>query len=125
MEWHCLLWFNFASNGFSHFGIIYNNLNYSTTDSQTILSLNTWQHLAFTLNGNNSVIYLNGQIIAESSSMLKPKAIVRANCYFGRSNWNDAMANASFDEIKFFNRALSKQEIFEEYSNSYPILKRL
>jgi hypothetical protein len=80
-----------------------------------ILPLKTghWNHLAATMQGNTAYFYVNGVLSSTRQSFLL-RSVVRNNCYIGRSNWNDPIANALFDEIKFFNRYLTQQEIIND-----------
>ena len=89
-------------------------------NSASQLDINKWQHLAFVLDNQNAYIYIDGVQTGFQSSFTIPKNVVRTQCYIGKSNWvNDRLADADFDEIKFFNRALTKQEIIVEMDNDF------
>lgn len=76
-----------------------------------------WEHFAMTLSVNHAQIYLNGQLIGESSTFVSPTQVVRSYCFIGRSNWGNVNANGFFDEIKIYNRALSSNEILNDMNS--------
>ena len=77
------------------------------------LPLNQWTHLACVLSGTTGTIYVNGSAVA-SGLMNRPRAISRAGCYLGRSNWaRDSYANANFDEVRIWNVARTAAQIQE------------
>lgn len=98
-------------SGYPVFSI--SNLNdYTDVNSQIILPLNVWIHFMGILNGTNGKLYLNWTEVGSNSNMRIPKNISRSKCYIGKSIWNtDAYANADFDDIRIYKRALSLEEI--------------
>ena len=92
-------------NGSSEQGITY---NFATP-------LNTWTHFAVTQSGNTCSIYINGALVATTTSItIKPSAIGSTNQnYLGKSQWNDPMFKGAIDEFKIYSRALSASEIAE------------
>ncbi len=95
--------------------------NYYLNTNPTALNVNKWQHLALVLDVSVAYIYIDGIQKASRSSLSLPKNEVRSKCFIGKSNWymNDDLANADFDEIKIFNRALTQQEIISEMNNDF------
>ena len=85
--------------------------------SSESISLNNWYHLAFTLNGTNAYIYVNGQITA-SGSLIIPSNIVLNYNYFGYSS-DGYVADAKLDMIKFYGRYLSLPEIQTELTQIF------
>jgi hypothetical protein len=84
------------------------------------VSLNVWTHLAWVFDAKNSLVYVNGSLSA-NQTMWAPKNLLRQQVYIGRSNWHftvykDSDAQAYFDDIKIYNRALSGQEIMQDMS---------
>jgi hypothetical protein len=76
------------------------------------LQLNTWTHLAATIDaGGNAVIYINGQIMNEGPVWL-PQPAARGNSYIGKSNWApDPAFDGWMASLRMYNRALSSTEI--------------
>ena len=78
-----------------------------------------WLHLAATLSGNNGTIYGNGVSGAFLNHMSIPVGVTRTRCYIGRAAWQifysenypvkDAIAY--YDDVMFFNKALSATNI--------------
>nr|WP_314897850.1 LamG-like jellyroll fold domain-containing protein [uncultured Flavobacterium sp.] len=85
--------------------------------------LNTWTHFAVTQSGNTCRIYINGTLVATSTSIsIKPSTIGSTNQnYLGKSQWPDPMFKGTIDEFKIHNRALSATEIAESAKLSQTI----
>lgn len=76
------------------------------------LSLNQWNHVAGTLNGTTATIYVNGVVAGTMTLNTPPTNVSRNNCYIGKSNHPaDGPLNASLDEVRIWNRALTQCEI--------------
>lgn len=72
-----------------------------------------WTHMASTFNGSFLNMYVNGVLVGSSPSGY-PTNIVRINNFIGKSYYSsNSMANAIFDEIRFYDRALSQTEIMQ------------
>lgn len=83
-------------------------------------TLNKWQHVAFVLNYTTFLIYLDGnQMINQTCSKIMPNNLIRNVNFLGRSSVypSDQDANADYDELKIFNRALTQNEINFEMNN--------
>jgi len=84
--------------------------------SNTQLTMNQWQFLAATYNGNILRIYRNGQIISETTKSISLPRINRTKCFIGRSNWAvDGYSRSILDELKFYNKGLADVEINRLY----------
>jgi hypothetical protein len=80
-------------------------------------TLNTWFHMAWTVSGSLTQVYANGVQVLTNGAAYAPNAVNRTQCYFGKSNFADGIANADFDEIKLYNRALSQTEVQNDFNN--------
>ena len=95
--------------------------NTSFVSSPDPQPLNTWFHLASVFDGQSLMLYVNGNLVASSISKA-PLNVNRTRCYIGRSNWynstggGDPDANACFDDLMLYNRALTPYEI-QDYMN--------
>ncbi len=79
--------------------------------NQTI-PLNTWTHIAATLNGTTGTIFINGNASGTHTFTTPPVNIIRNNCYIGKSNWGgDPNSDAIFDELRIWNTAKTAIEI--------------
>jgi hypothetical protein len=68
--------------------------------------------------GTNARLYYNGNQISTASvnSMIVPNTINRTNNYIARSNWTaDAYYQGNIYSVLIYNRALSQQEILQNY----------
>lgn len=62
------------------------------------------------MNGTTASVYVNGQL-ANSGTVLVPANVSRANCFIGKSNWNEPNTNAKFDEFRIWNVARTNEQI--------------
>lgn len=75
----------------------------------------SWTHVAAFHDGYGFGFYLNGALQAYQSNQPVPVGVRRGDCYFGRSAfYEDGYPQATFDEIKIFNRSLSSTEILND-----------
>lgn len=79
------------------------------------LPQNQWVHLALVQSGDICKIYADGVEIASGTVILKPSGLGKTTAnYLIKSQWpSDPFLNASMDEFKIYNRALSASEIVE------------
>ena len=83
------------------------------------IPLNQWVFLAGVADGNNAAIYKNGQLWTSMATTFTSTGVTRTTNYIGRSNWSaDSYANALFDDIRIYNRALSAQDIQDLYNET-------
>lgn len=94
------------------------------TDS--ILVANQWYYVAGVYNGSSTKIYVNGQLEGTSTfsnaSPFNPGGAYypTIGSYSGPSNQLGACLNGTIDEIKVYSRALSAEEILENYQEYAP-----
>lgn len=77
-----------------------------------VLPTNVWSHVAVTLGTSGAQMYVNGTLVAESSTVtihtLDFKPVLN---YIGRSQYPDPLLNANIDDFRVYNYALSATEI--------------
>ena len=78
--------------------------------ANSYLENNVWYHTAYSINGTDASIYINGQLYASGYVTSLNGASTNANT-FGSTIFP---AYAILDDIKIFNRALSEDEIADE-----------
>ena len=74
---------------------------------------NTWTHVAVTLSGSNATIYLNGAVVASSTTMTnEPSGLgsTPAN-YIGKSAGSDPNLSGTLDEFLIYETALGAADI--------------
>ena len=81
--------------------------------SSVNFTLNVWTHLGVTFDGAYLKIFMNGELVGQGISGI-PLNVNRTNNFIGRS-WSagNPNINAIFDELRFYNRDLSQNEIKE------------
>ncbi|KAI0379621.1 acetyl-CoA carboxylase [Hypomontagnella monticulosa] len=72
-----------------------------------------WTHIAVTLTGSTGTLYVDGKVVGTNTAMtLNPSNLDNpGNRWIGRSQYADALLNATVDEFHIFDRALSDAEI--------------
>jgi len=84
-----------------------------------------WHHVCatWTPTGTLGKVFIDG-VLTGSNAMGAPVAGVRANCYIGRSNWGfppegpDPNFNGGMGAIQIYSRALSDQEITQNFNTT-------
>jgi hypothetical protein len=108
------------NGGTSPYLSIYQGNTAGSVIANYTFTLGVWTHLASVFNGSQGFIYVNGTLHG-NHTMSIPNNVQRQNCFIGRSNWHatyaDPDANAFFDDIKIYNRALSSEEIALDMTN--------
>jgi len=91
--------------------------------SKTVLNLNEWYHVAVTVDGSNSKIYINGNLEASISSPYGYSGCYPAKFIFSNVNscWGYSYSHDAFhgaiDEVAIYDRALTADEIQQHYQN--------
>ncbi|MBS2098459.1 RICIN domain-containing protein [Carboxylicivirga linearis] len=71
-----------------------------------------WVHLAVTLSDNGAVMYMNGEVVAESTDLtIRPSDFNPAFNYIGRSQNSITLFNGYVDDFRVYNYSLSATEI--------------
>lgn len=83
-------------------------------DASSPLKPNEWTHVAAVLSGGIAKLYYNAVLVA-TGTQFSPRSVIRRSNYIGKGNFpGDQNADATYDEIKIFDNALSEREIREE-----------
>ncbi|QRK11371.1 glycoside hydrolase family 127 protein [Archangium violaceum] len=80
------------------------------------LPLDTWSHIAVTLDGHAAHLYVNGVLVGSNSAVsLTPAALGTLRDYWiGRSHYGaDPLYVGGIDELNLYSRALSAEEVAE------------
>jgi hypothetical protein len=82
-----------------------------------------WHHVCATWNSANTTgkIFIDGVLTGSNTSMPPPVVSARTNCYIGKSNWGhgpDPNFNGGMGAIQIYSRALSDEEIAQNYNTS-------
>ncbi len=108
-----------SSSSMPELSIFNGNISIAGATSPSI-QLNEWTHLTISFDESlNFKIYVNANLTANSNWNKPLKNVTRIYNYIGRAdNYpGDRDLNAIVDELKIFNRALTRQEIQFEMNN--------
>ena len=86
-------------------------VNGGSVTASKVIEQNKWQHFAVTMTGTgDTVIYKNGQSVA-TGKITVPRNVTRTSNFLGKSNSPDALYQGYMDEVAFYNKALTPQQI--------------
>jgi hypothetical protein len=116
------LWMNFDTNGSDKLDIyLGDTTNKGYHSSNTAIARNTWSHVAFTYNDTTDELklYINGQLdrTITTSGMLNFDTTIVLG---GREYGNLEFFKGLIDEVAFYNRVLSAEEIRARYLDGPP-----
>jgi hypothetical protein len=100
------------------YGFTFDGTLLSQFETSAIINLNKWYFVAFVLSGTTGYIYVNGNQVG-NGTLNVPNNITRRSNFIGKSNWNDAYADAIYDEFKIYQGALSFCILINEYILNY------
>ncbi|MFC1685908.1 LamG-like jellyroll fold domain-containing protein [Nanoarchaeota archaeon] len=91
----------------------------SAYDIQTGADLpgNIWYHVAFTYNGTDGIIYVNGSQYASKSSLTL--ATTSSNITIGKQSWDDGVLTGKIDDVRVYNYSLSANQINQIYQEGF------
>ena len=77
------------------------------------IPLNKWSHIVGVLDeAYNGKVYVNSNLTQQSTANVFPPNVIRDSNFIGKSWFNDdPLADAVFDDLRFYNRSLSVEEI--------------
>ena len=106
-----------GSNGKLSFVIAKDNSNqWPEALTTSVMSADTWHHVAGTFNGTHLIAYVDGDI--EKTTII-PYTLIETSTYtleLGRSPFDDARQfNGLIDEVRVWNRSLSEEELQQVY----------
>ena len=123
--WHFILLTFYLSNSNSVLTpmFYYGSGSRSNITSSTSLNLNTWYHVAYTQQGAQGSLYINGSLVGSGSTASQFTNATYATLtqnYIGYSVDGDGPnLNGSIDDLMIFNRSLSQSEIFSTMKNLF------
>ncbi|WP_163323769.1 LamG-like jellyroll fold domain-containing protein [Draconibacterium mangrovi] len=102
--------------GQTEFGVKSNGMEY--TLNAAALPANKWAHLVVTLGENGAYIYLDGQLLAESVTMvIKPSDLDLVMNYIGINISTKKIFEGVIDDYRIYNYQLSGTEVAELYDD--------
>ena len=76
------------------------------------MSTGIWTHVAVTLGSSGAHMYVNGQLVAESTAFsISPLDFKPILNYIGRSQYPDPLFNGNIDDFRLYNYVLSASEV--------------
>ena len=98
-----------------------NGVDYNEIDSPSYVSMGMqtgqWYHIAFTADGSNLKLYMNGSLVKSASETFAPVG----NTYplrIAEGSYSNYPFNGLIDDVRIYNRALSATEIQAIYNNT-------
>ena len=76
------------------------------------LPAGSWHHVAVTLNGTASTLYVDGTSVDTKTLTLNPTSLgTTTNNWLGRSSFNDPYLQGRLDKLRIYSRALGASEV--------------
>ncbi|MGY5355618.1 LamG-like jellyroll fold domain-containing protein [Wenyingzhuangia sp. IMCC45467] len=95
-----------------YFGLKNNGSEQSLSSSE--LPAGQWSHVAITLSNDNAVLYVNGQMVDESTSIsISPNDFKPILNYIGRGQHSSIPFNGRIEDFRIYNYSLSAEKIAE------------
>lgn len=105
---HIVYSVNLTANGFA--GSIYTTDGTKKFSAAKIVNDNNWHHYAITYDGSNIITYLDGKECSRTELTGRIKRDASRDIVIGRNPWGNSFEGL-MDEIRIYDRALSKDEI--------------
>jgi hypothetical protein len=88
----------------------------------TVLATGTWVHVAVTLSGHTTTLYVDGSPVASNVVSPNPTGFDfrPANNYIGKSQFSDPLFNGRIDDLRIYDYALSGTQVAALASNTAP-----
>ena len=76
-------------------------------------AIGVWSHIVITMEGSIGIMYINGVEVGRKEDFsINPSNLgITTQNYFGKSQYPDPYLNATLDEFRVYNRALSSTEV--------------
>ena len=98
-------------------GIVFNT-------NSAVLTASTWQHVVVTYSNKVLYVYVDGVSVSVTKSYddITGSANISNSLYFGSRNGSDRFFDGAMDDVRFWNRALTSDEVLElfEYVEENP-----
>ena len=88
-----------------------NNGVVSQLITTTALTIGAWTHIATTTGDSILSFYFGGVLEVQQSGWVEPRNVSRTQCYLGKDNWGLGNIYSYYDDVMFFNRALTSDEV--------------
>ncbi len=88
----------------------------STVLGTTAIVSGSWTHVAFTYNGAETKIYVNGSLTDTSTAITGALSTTATAMYIGQGGLNNLYFDGTIDDIRLFQRALTAAEILSIYN---------
>lgn len=115
-------WYGTSSAGTLR-GMTCNGTNSESITHLTTLTPNTWYHLAYSFDGTNHRLYINGSLVKTQSQTIQSQddtSTLWIGCGFGCGS-ADYRWNGKIDEIKIYNYARTQAQVAYDYNRGEPI----
>jgi len=97
--------------------MIQNDVFQSSVSTSQSFQLNTWYHIAYTLNGNTATIYINGISVGSISNSISPDNIETTSNFFGKDGGNLMATSLILDEVRIYKGAMTSNQVLTDYNN--------
>ena len=90
---------------------MYNNQTPGVADFTTECVLETWYHIAVTVETSTVKLYIDGELIDSKTIATTIRDVARTSCFLGKSYWADPYFNGYMDEVRLWSTVRTQAEI--------------
>jgi hypothetical protein len=109
-------WFSISNNRVQLLATQVSDINNFAITGNTIIQVNTWYYLTGIVNNNTTSIYINGRVEAVSSPQAFTIGGWNSTARIGQRATGQFPFNGRIACLQGYNRALSQQEIIQNYN---------
>jgi arabinan endo-1,5-alpha-L-arabinosidase len=110
-------WVSFVPEGFQGDAMLWSNMNGTFYDgfTETTLPVNTWTHVAFTVDGGNVRVYINGELKHQGTNF--NDVFTGKNPFYTLGvNWWDTPYQGLIDNLRIYDVPLTEEQVQVLYS---------
>ena len=108
-------WTSVLPAGFGGNSMFWSGTAWYDADMGQQMPVGEWSHMVYTINGGNVKVYLNGEQVFSGANFPDVLSVTTTNFAIGVNFWDTPFTGA-VDEIKFYDDAITEQDVAELYA---------
>ena len=88
--------------------------NYNSVNTDAVLTVDEWNHVAVTFDGESLIVYVNGEVVLLNTGFVGRTPVARSEYDLSIGYVGGLDFEGSIDELRIYNRALAANEVANE-----------